>query len=145
MTKVEYAAALPDVLSAAKGRLATLAILGNHDYWAGADQVRQAVRVAGVTLLGDSSLRLAVDGQAVRLWLRGAVVAVDMAAAADRACPANSRCCSPTPRTTSTGLAGWDTPRSSQGITTPGKCACRGSARLWYPRATGAVLTTVIS
>ena len=43
--------------------LATLAILGNHDYWAGAEQVKQAVRAAGVTLLGDSCLRLEVDRQ----------------------------------------------------------------------------------
>ena len=63
VTKVEYAAALPDVLSIAKGRLATLAILGNHDYWAGAAQVKQAVRAAGVTLLGENCLHLAVDGQ----------------------------------------------------------------------------------
>ena len=77
VTKVEYAAALPDVLSVAKGRLATLAILGNHDYWAGAAQVKQAVRAAGVTLLGDSCLRLAVDGHRMTIcgyegpWSRG--------------------------------------------------------------------------
>jgi predicted MPP superfamily phosphohydrolase len=67
VTKVEYAAALPDMLSVAKGRLATLVILGNHDYWAGATQVKQAVRAAGVTLLGDSCLRLAVDGQGLTI------------------------------------------------------------------------------
>jgi hypothetical protein len=64
VTRVEYASALHEVLSAAKGRLATLAILGNHDYWADAAPVRQALHAAGVTLLGDRCLRLAVDGRA---------------------------------------------------------------------------------
>jgi predicted MPP superfamily phosphohydrolase len=67
VTKAEYASALPGVLSVAKGRLATLAILGNHDYWTGAAPIRQAVRAAGVTLLGNSCLRLAVDGQGLAI------------------------------------------------------------------------------
>ncbi len=65
VTKVKYSASLPDVLSQVKGRLATLAILGNHDYWVGAEQVREGVRAAGVTLLGDGCLRLAVGEQEV--------------------------------------------------------------------------------
>jgi calcineurin-like phosphoesterase family protein len=62
VTHVEHAALLAEILSAAHGRLATLAILGNHDYWVGAEQVAEAVRSAGVMLLGDDCRRIAVDG-----------------------------------------------------------------------------------
>ena len=69
VTKVKYAPALPALLSQARGRLATLAILGNHDYWVGAEQVAEAVRSAGVTLLGDACVRLPIDGG--ELWVCG--------------------------------------------------------------------------
>jgi predicted MPP superfamily phosphohydrolase len=58
VTQVEFAALLPDLLSAARGRLATAAVLGNHDYWAGAERVAQAVRAAGVTLLSNTYVRI---------------------------------------------------------------------------------------
>ena len=58
VTRVEFATLLPDLLSAATGRLGTLAVLGNHDYWADAEQVAAAVRSAGVTLLGNGYVRI---------------------------------------------------------------------------------------
>ncbi len=65
VTQVEFASLLPDLLPAAKGRLATLAVLGNHDYWADAEQVAEAVRAAGVTLLGNGCQALDVEGHAL--------------------------------------------------------------------------------
>jgi predicted MPP superfamily phosphohydrolase len=62
VTKVKYAVDLPQVLTLARGKLATLAILGNHDYWVGPQQVAAAVESSGVTLLTDRRLRLSVDG-----------------------------------------------------------------------------------
>jgi predicted MPP superfamily phosphohydrolase len=58
VTHVEHAALLSDVLTAAHGRLATLAVLGNHDYWAGAAHVAEAVRSAGIILLGNGYVRI---------------------------------------------------------------------------------------
>ncbi|PKO24062.1 MAG: hypothetical protein CVU38_00840 [Chloroflexi bacterium HGW-Chloroflexi-1] len=69
VTKAEYAPLLPDILSAAKGRLGTFAILGNHDYWAGAAQVAAAVRASAITLLDEHPLRVAVGpGAALRIF-----------------------------------------------------------------------------
>ncbi len=67
VTKLEYTALLPEILGIATGRLATLAVLGNHDYWADAEQVAAAVRSAGVTLLGDGCQAFDVDGHALRV------------------------------------------------------------------------------
>jgi hypothetical protein len=60
--RADDVAALPAVLSCARGRVATLVILGNHDYWADARRVADAVLASGVTLLSDRSLRLEIDG-----------------------------------------------------------------------------------
>jgi predicted MPP superfamily phosphohydrolase len=78
VTKVKYAADLPWVLTLARGKLATLAILGNHDYWVGPEPVAAAVESSGVTLLTDRCIRLSVEGQEVLVcgyekpWSRGA-------------------------------------------------------------------------
>jgi len=65
VTEARYAALLPDLLSGARGRLGTFAILGNHDHWAGAGQVEQAVRAAGVTLLDGRPRRVSIGPGAV--------------------------------------------------------------------------------
>jgi len=65
VTKVKYAADLPWVLTLARGKLATLAILGNHDYWVGPQPVAAAVETSGITLLTDRCIRLRVDGHAL--------------------------------------------------------------------------------
>ena len=53
VTHPQFVDLLPGVLSLARGRLGTFGILGNHDDWAGRDIVAEAVRSAGVTLLGN--------------------------------------------------------------------------------------------
>ncbi len=62
VTTVKYAALLPGLLAGARGRLGTLAVLGNHDYWVGAGPVADALRLAGVTLLENECRRIAFDG-----------------------------------------------------------------------------------
>jgi hypothetical protein len=77
VTKVKYAVDLPQILTLASGKLATLAILGNHDYWVGPQPVAAAVESSGVTLLTDRCIRLSVDGHALLVcgyekpWSRG--------------------------------------------------------------------------
>lgn len=44
-----------------------VAVLGNHDYWAGADEVCLALRRAGVEILRNQHTRLTVRGQAIQL------------------------------------------------------------------------------
>jgi hypothetical protein len=66
ITHVAFVDLVPRVLALARGRLGTFGILGNHDYWAGAATVAEAVAAAGVTLLGDGSVRVrAGDGNSV--------------------------------------------------------------------------------
>jgi len=66
VTSSEYVDLLPRVISLARGRLGTFAVLGNHDYWADPAAVTEAVRSAGVSLLGNGSVRVPVgDGPAV--------------------------------------------------------------------------------
>jgi predicted MPP superfamily phosphohydrolase len=64
VSKREFVPLLARFLSTARGTLGTIAVLGNHDYWVGGDEVADAVRSAGVTWLGDGCLRYVVDGQA---------------------------------------------------------------------------------
>jgi len=77
VTERRFAALLPEILSLAHGRLGTFGVLGNHDVWAGADVVTQAVRSTGVTLLGNDCYRIeAGDGAEIlicgyeRPWTR---------------------------------------------------------------------------
>jgi predicted MPP superfamily phosphohydrolase len=44
-----------------------IAVLGNHDYWAGADEVCQALRRAGVEILRNQNTTLTVRGQAIQI------------------------------------------------------------------------------
>jgi predicted MPP superfamily phosphohydrolase len=47
----------------------TIAVLGNHDHWIGEDRVARALSERGITVLGNSNLRLTRDGDA--LWIVG--------------------------------------------------------------------------
>lgn len=67
VTRARYAADLPGILTLARGRLATAAILGNHDYWVGPAPVIAAVEAAGVTLLTDRCIRLTVGGHGLTI------------------------------------------------------------------------------
>jgi predicted MPP superfamily phosphohydrolase len=63
VSKREYISLLPRFLPLAGGRLGTLAVLGNHDYWAGGEEVAAAVTSSGATWLGSGCLNLVVDPQ----------------------------------------------------------------------------------
>lgn len=61
ITDVRFVGLLPGVLARARGRLGAFGVLGNHDYWADPAAVTDAVRSAGVTLLGDGGLHVPID------------------------------------------------------------------------------------
>ena len=61
VSKREFIPLIPGILSLARGRLGTIAVLGNHDYWASGDEVANAVRSAGVTWLGNGCLRFLME------------------------------------------------------------------------------------
>ena len=61
VSDARFAPLLADLLSGVRGRLATLAILGNHDYWEGAETIARPLRKAGITLLGDGCWRRHID------------------------------------------------------------------------------------
>jgi predicted MPP superfamily phosphohydrolase len=68
VTYLRYIDLVPRVLSIAQGRLGAFGVLGNHDYWAGAERVAEAVSSTGVRLLRDETARLDLgDGHAVVL------------------------------------------------------------------------------
>jgi predicted MPP superfamily phosphohydrolase len=62
VTQVKYARLLAEVLPAARAPLGVLAVLGNHDHWAGAGELLAALRSAGVVVLGNDCLRLTAGG-----------------------------------------------------------------------------------
>ena len=47
------------------GKAVNIAVLGNHDYWAGADPVRQVIKKSGLKLLTEESINLSIRGQNV--------------------------------------------------------------------------------
>jgi predicted MPP superfamily phosphohydrolase len=68
VSDAQFAPLLPGILSSLKSRLGTYAILGNHDYWAGAEAVAEAVQSAGVVLLGNGCQEIGPNpGQTVQL------------------------------------------------------------------------------
>lgn len=77
VTRAQYAADLPAILTLARGKLATAAILGNHDYWTGPEPVTAAVATTDVALLTDRCIRLIVGGHGLTIcgyeapWSRG--------------------------------------------------------------------------
>ena len=61
VSKRESVPLLHRFLSIARGRLGTIAVLGNHDYWEGSAEVAEAVRSAGGIWLGNGCLRFTVE------------------------------------------------------------------------------------
>ncbi len=61
VTKREFVSLVPGILALAKSRLGVFAILGNHDYWADAGNVADAVRSAGVVLLHNGCQRVHIS------------------------------------------------------------------------------------
>jgi predicted MPP superfamily phosphohydrolase len=66
VTKAEATSTLARILRPL-GKWGTFAVLGNHDYWAGAETVRPTIRKAGITLLTDQSVRVRMDGGDVQI------------------------------------------------------------------------------
>jgi len=66
-TKGRAATMLPEVLRWVTARLGVFAVLGNHDYWAGAEEVAAAVRQAGVSVLQNDCQSLPFGDRALRL------------------------------------------------------------------------------
>ncbi len=60
-----YLEDLTEVLKAIEAP--TFAVLGNHDYWAGAAGVRRALRAAGVELLANANTIVEVGGQRLQI------------------------------------------------------------------------------
>ncbi len=58
-----------EVLKGLKARVAVYAVLGNHDYYAGAGHVARAMRKAGCEVLVDAQDRL--EHRGAKLWLLG--------------------------------------------------------------------------
>lgn len=68
------------LLSRLRARLGVIAILGNHDHYAGADRVALALQSQGIRVLRDESLTLEIDGERLHIiglddrgldWARG--------------------------------------------------------------------------
>lgn len=64
ITKIEALPGLREVLRPI-ARLETFAVLGNHDYWAGTDAIRDVIRECGLRLLSDESRILSADGRGI--------------------------------------------------------------------------------
>jgi hypothetical protein len=62
INRAESAPRLESLFSGLQHRWGIYAVLGNHDYWAGAAAVRQALHRAGVHVLGNGWQRIRVDG-----------------------------------------------------------------------------------
>jgi hypothetical protein len=48
-------------------RAPSVAVLGNHDHWSGANEVRRALRSAGVELLDNANTRITLHGQTLQV------------------------------------------------------------------------------
>jgi uncharacterized protein len=62
-----YVDRLIEPLRQLRAPLGVFAVLGNHDHWTGADDVRRALPAAGVQLLHNASVRLSSPFENVRL------------------------------------------------------------------------------
>lgn len=67
VTRAQYISLLPDFLTSLNGICQTFAVLGNHDYWAGADEIASIARDAGIELLRDECRTLELNGGTLRL------------------------------------------------------------------------------
>ena len=82
---ISRAVALPKLRDVLRpiGKLGTYAVLGNHDFWAGAEGVSAAIRDAGIQLIKDNPVRLNIEGNRVvvsgteRPWAHGPEVQAD--------------------------------------------------------------------
>jgi hypothetical protein len=57
-----YATEYPEILSPLRPRLGSFACMGNHDHWAGADVITEALQAADVTVLRNQHQVVTVDG-----------------------------------------------------------------------------------
>jgi predicted MPP superfamily phosphohydrolase len=64
-----FARQAAEAIATVKAPFGTYAILGNHDFWAGADAVEKALETAGIQVLRNRGLVLRRDGD--ELWLCG--------------------------------------------------------------------------
>jgi len=62
ITELKFVSELPDLLGRLHSRHGVFAILGNHDHWAGAAEVTEVVRSAGVEVIGNGARRLLLEG-----------------------------------------------------------------------------------
>ena len=68
VTYARYIHLMAAVLPLARGRLGTYGIIGNHDHWANAADVRAAATAAGLQMLGKAPVRVALErGAMVRI------------------------------------------------------------------------------
>ena len=63
VSEAHFAPRLPAILTPLTARYRTFGVLGNHDYWAGAEEIAQVVRAAGVHLLGNACHQIRHDGR----------------------------------------------------------------------------------
>lgn len=61
VTKIQCVPLLPNILAPLAARYKTFAVLGNHDYWAGAEEIADTIRSCGIDLLGNSCHHIQVD------------------------------------------------------------------------------------
>lgn len=66
VTKLYATTSLAQILRPV-GKRGTFAVLGNHDYWAGADDVKAAIRRSGITLLTDESVLEDINGEKIQI------------------------------------------------------------------------------
>ena len=80
-TMHRYLGAFRDVLKTLAPKHRVLAILGNHDHWASAERISDALRAAGADLLANDSRRITINGSQLvvigmdDLWSRRAAPA----------------------------------------------------------------------
>ncbi|MBN1313499.1 MAG: metallophosphoesterase family protein [Anaerolineae bacterium] len=60
----KHTSMLPGPLGRLRSRHGIYAVLGNHDYWAGADDIASAISGSGITLLRDAYQRMQIKGPA---------------------------------------------------------------------------------
>jgi predicted MPP superfamily phosphohydrolase len=64
VTKIENTKLLPGILKTF-GKFGTFAVLGNHDYWEGADLISEKIIDAGITLLKNESTEIFINGNKI--------------------------------------------------------------------------------
>jgi predicted MPP superfamily phosphohydrolase len=62
VTKLKFLPLLHKILAPLGARHRCFAVLGNHDYWAGAEEIATTVRECGIDLLGNECRRIPLNG-----------------------------------------------------------------------------------